>query len=120
MNEALNPKNASSTSKDQYMKTLHATTHQSYAELTFDVYGLSKPANALSSPLARIVDNLQQFDPPLRGVNHKVAVNQVKDQVAVEIDAVTKEISSFVNNIRDHFHDVRTKGKDGGKIFTKF
>ena len=86
----LNYNNASSTSRDRYLKTLHATKCQSYAELTFDVHRSSKPINDLSSLLARIAGNRQQFDPQLRVATCKVAVNQVEDQVALEIGVVMK------------------------------
>ena len=30
-----------------------------------------------------------------------------------------KEISSFIKYIRDYFYDIRNKGKDRGRVFTK-
>ena len=39
--------------------------------------------------------------------------------MAVKSDQVIKEILSFIKWIQEYFYQLRTKGKDGGRVFTK-
>ena len=38
----------------------------------------------------------------------------------VELSLVMKDVPIFIKQLRDFFYKVKTKGKDGGRVFTKY
>jgi len=52
-------------------------------------------------------------------IKYEALVQTNASRVAMKPDQVMKEVPSFIKWIQEFFHQLRTKGKEGGRVFTK-
>jgi len=105
--------------RSNFLKESHIAQYKTYAELTFDINGSAKSSTTLQALLIQIVDKLAQFDPNLKVAKYKAEVLKSNAGFAVELLLVLKEVTNFVKIMRDFFFEIKTKGKDGGRVYTK-
>ena len=86
----------------------------------FNINGSAKPSTALQAFLIQIVDKLAQFDSNLKVAKYKAEVLKSNARFVVELSSVLKEVPNFVKTMRDFFFEIKTKGKDGDRVYTKY
>ena len=52
-------------------------------------------------------------------IKYEASVQTNAYRVAVKPDQVMKEVLSFIKWIQEFFYQLQTKGKEGGRVFTK-
>ena len=52
-------------------------------------------------------------------IKYEALVQTNASGVAVKLDQVMKEVLSFIKWIQEFFYQLQTKGKKGGRVFTK-
>jgi len=90
-----------------------------YMKISVIVGGLSKSTNTLIVLLIQIVDKLQKLNPEVRIVKYKVELKKSNTGYGVELSLVMKEVPTFIKYIKEFFHKVRTKGKEGGRVYIR-
>ena len=83
-------------SYDNYLKIVYVTQLYSYAKLTFDVKGLAKLTNVLSTILISLIDKIQQFNPEVGIVKYDTVVQKITKGLEVELDMIIKEVPTFI------------------------
>ena len=69
--------------------------------------------------MSQVVDKIAQFDPNLKVVKYKVEVLKLNTEYAAEVLLLIKEILNFIKFIREYFFEIKTKGKEGRRVYTK-
>ena len=69
--------------------------------------------------LIQFVEKVQQLDNDFRTVKYKTLISKVNNGYKIDTSEVMKEIPSFIKFIKDYFFEIKTKGKEGGRVYTK-
>ena len=67
-----------------------------------------------------MIDKLTMFDPDLKIIKYKAEVIKSNTSYAAEVSLVMKEVPNFVKFMREYFFEIKTKGKDRGRVYIKY
>ena len=98
---------------------LHITNFRLFIKISFEVEESAKPTQALRTILIQLVDKLQSYDSLVKIVKYKTEIQKCKQEVAVELKEVIKEVPSFIKMLKEYFWDIKTKGCNSRRVYTK-